>query len=162
MIRRPKLIWVVAVWVLIQQTFSITMPLRTVLMVLGLPPDLPRPAMGLIFIAEIVVFIGLVQLRKSARVVATVLLGLGAFVGGSLLAQVLLSGVSPVTGHPYAVRTYILLPLLIAGDILAIGYLSRRQFTDLSRQFRDQIRNAQRENDLAEADAAILKNPPKL
>jgi len=162
MIKRPKLIWVVAIWVLFQQAFSITTPLRLLLHAVGLPPVLPRPAMAAILIAEIVILVGLVQMRKTPRLIAKILLCIAAFVCGKIFAQVLISGVSPVTGQPYPIQTYISFPAFIAGDILAFWYLSRKSVVELSRRFREQAGKNREEQELAKANAELMKNPPKL
>lgn len=162
MVQRPKLIYAIAVWILFQQPFAITFPLKVLLQAIGLAPAWPRPVSGLILIAEVIILVALIQLRKPARFAAIALVSVATLVCAKIFLYQLLTGESPVTGQPYPLRSYISLALFTTGNLAVIVYLSGKKFGELSRQFREQAARRREARDLEKANSELARNLPKL
>ncbi len=158
MIKKPWAIYPIALWILFQQAYAITIPLKMGMMSLGFVPNLPHEISGLILIAEIIILVSLVRLRTFGRVTSIVLISTATIVSSWLFLQLIFPSLSPSSSTTYPARTYVLMPSIIAVDISIIWYLARKRFGDLCKQYQDQGVKERTTCDLAQANADLKKN----
>ena len=158
MIKRPKLIYVIAVWTLFQLPFAITVPLRSVKQILGFAPTVPHELSGLLMLAGIVVLVGLVQMRSVPRIITIVFLSMATFVCCWLFAQITVFGLTANYGITNPIRMGVQCLASIIVNVLIIWYIGRKKFAVLCQQFRTQVFKNRTEIDLAQANKEFKKN----
>lgn len=140
--KKPITIYLVGLWVLLQQTFYLGLPLQWFALGAGLSPQQTRILHGLILIGVISVLVALVQLRSKARWFAVAFLGMATLVvSDNAIGNLMLGKTIPFRFAVFA--------LLGTGlNIACIVYLARSRFGSLCRQYRLDVRKKKDEIDV--------------
>ena len=150
--KRPKLIYAIAVWTFFQQTFFLKLPLMMLFQRAGVPMEQLIQTRNIVSVIFLFALVFLVKLSGIARWVVVSLLGLATLLAGKVFITFTLMG------HQMATRAYVTFPLMILGNIACIIYLSRPAFGQLVREFQEQKRTPS----LDDINAELIKKSPKI
>ena len=131
--KKPKLIYLIAIWVYLMSVFYVSIPLGVLGKLCSISPDVIQLIDRTMNIPVIVLAVGLIQLRRLPRIITVILLAIASIVT-----------VDGLTGLPFLEKqhppkTYVGLSAFVAVNLCCIWYLSRRGFVALCTEYRRQV-----------------------
>jgi hypothetical protein len=132
MIKKPKLIYLIALWLFIQSAFYRGIPIGIIKKLSLLPPNVLQPIHGAIAILIVILIVGLIQLRNTPR-----LLAISLFIISSLMILKIYSSLL-FSENPYQLRTYLSYPIMFLINMACIYYLFSKKFVVVAKEYRIQ------------------------
>ena len=130
---KPKIIYAIAIWSFIYTAFYVSIPVGIIAKALVLSPEFIKIIKGCGQIGSIVVIVGLVQLKRTPRIISVILLSVASL----LILKILVTLILMESGH--SLRTYVSFTIMLIINIICIWYLLKRKFIDFSFEYRKHV-----------------------